>query len=321
MPVIKRLVEFSGGLFIWASTTRHFIREGRRLAINCISDSPTGRYSGIGHKEKLDEVYITVSRSCIQQGYHVEEKQEACKTLRDVLGSMAALFPPLPVDSPSRLLALSSSNINETLADHHTILNIPGRTNRPIRLHYPTFRDFLLNRTAHVKDTQKRYIWPAICRDSCKDVDSNLMRNEFLRCSSTQDNIDSTLITERAMRSPTMVAKPIVSSMNGSYIGSNRRRANREIASSLGAEKSMTNKTFFANDISPTPGSRRVAFGSVVEGRSHWVNSVADDMTLELWDLSTGTEKKTLRGYRGRVTTVLFPPDGRLVASGSEDMT
>ncbi|KAI0417786.1 hypothetical protein F5X98DRAFT_339571 [Xylaria grammica] len=87
---------------------------------------------------------------------------------------MAALFPPLPVDSLSRLLPLSPRNINEALADHHTIiLNIPNRTTRPIRLHYPTFRDFLLNRTGVLiqipRSTRGRHIgrWLTTVYSSC----------------------------------------------------------------------------------------------------------------------------------------------------------
>ncbi len=40
-----------------------------------------------------------------------------------------------------------------------------------------------------------------------------------------------------------------------------------------------------------------------------------------IWDAGTGDVKYTLQGHRGWVIAVAFSPDGKLVASGSEDST
>lgn len=146
MRAIKRLVEISGGLFIWASTACRFIREGRRLAMRRISALLNGRSSGVGPQKQLDEIYTTVLRGSIHQDYNDEEKQELHEILREVLGSIVILFSPLSMDSLSHLLPVSSSDINETLADLHTIFNVPSQIDRPIRLHHPTFREFILNK-------------------------------------------------------------------------------------------------------------------------------------------------------------------------------
>lgn len=50
------------------------------------------------------------------------------------------------MDILADLLSLSSSDINETLVDLHTVFNIPYKKDRPIRLHHPTFRDFILSK-------------------------------------------------------------------------------------------------------------------------------------------------------------------------------
>jgi WD40 repeat protein len=43
--------------------------------------------------------------------------------------------------------------------------------------------------------------------------------------------------------------------------------------------------------------------------------------TVELWDVWTSGEVQTLTGHTERVGAVGFSSDGRLLASGSDDMT
>ena len=42
---------------------------------------------------------------------------------------------------------------------------------------------------------------------------------------------------------------------------------------------------------------------------------------MRLWDAATGAPLQTLEGHSDSVTTVAFSPDGKTVASGSEDST
>jgi WD40 repeat protein len=48
---------------------------------------------------------------------------------------------------------------------------------------------------------------------------------------------------------------------------------------------------------------------------SGWSNSV------ELWDVTSGTELRTLNGHESGISSVAFSPDGRMLASGSWDTT
>jgi hypothetical protein len=66
--------------------------------------------------------------------------------LRDILGSVVALFSPLSVDSLSRLLVTPKQRVDRMLKDLHAILDIQTDHTRPFRLHHPSFRDFLLDK-------------------------------------------------------------------------------------------------------------------------------------------------------------------------------
>jgi hypothetical protein len=55
------------------------------------------------------------------------------------------LFSALSVKALSELLGLPSKDTSETIAELHSILDIPEKHNHPLRLHHDSFRSFLLN--------------------------------------------------------------------------------------------------------------------------------------------------------------------------------
>lgn len=52
-----------------------------------------------------------------------------------------------------------------------------------------------------------------------------------------------------------------------------------------------------------------------------FVNGVAKDSDIRLWDLRIGAERGRLRGHDGAVFAVSFSPDGKRAVSGGEDRT
>jgi hypothetical protein len=97
-------------------------------------------------EKHLNEIYITVLRHSIPTEFSDKEKEEFCSKLRYMLGSIVVLLSPLSTPSLSTLLDISEEDIEETLEDLHAILDIPKDQIRPLHLHHPSFRDFLLNR-------------------------------------------------------------------------------------------------------------------------------------------------------------------------------
>ncbi|KAH9203237.1 hypothetical protein DL95DRAFT_529729 [Leptodontidium sp. 2 PMI_412] len=144
--VLRQLVLYACGLFIWAATACRFIREGRRFARKKLDTILKGSSSAITAPEKhLNEIYLTVLKHSISD-YSDEEKEDACDMLKHTVGSIVVLLSPLSTSSLSRLLRLPKEEVDQTFEDLHAILDIPEDPTYPIRLHHPSFRDFVLSK-------------------------------------------------------------------------------------------------------------------------------------------------------------------------------
>jgi eukaryotic-like serine/threonine-protein kinase len=71
----------------------------------------------------------------------------------------------------------------------------------------------------------------------------------------------------------------------------------------------------------PGPVSGVAIAGSGKWGASCALRLLAQDMSVQLWDLGTGLERKRLRGPRDSLVCVALSPDGRKVAAGCRDGT
>ena len=145
--ILTRLVWNASGLFIWAATACRFIREGKRFAAKRLDTIVHGNSTATTAPEKhLNEIYVTVLKHSIYTDYTNEEREDQYRTLRHTLGSVVVLFSPISAHSLSRLLHVVKEDVDQTLEDLHAILDIPADQNRPLRLHHPSFRDFLLDK-------------------------------------------------------------------------------------------------------------------------------------------------------------------------------
>jgi hypothetical protein len=145
--VLQQLVLYACGLFIWAATACRFIREGRRFARKRLDTILKGSSHAIIEPEKhLNEIYLAVLQHSISRKYSDKEQEEVYNMLKHTLGSLVVLLSSLSTSSLSRLLHLPKEDIDSTFNDLHAILDIPEDPTRPLRLHHPSFRDFLLNK-------------------------------------------------------------------------------------------------------------------------------------------------------------------------------
>ncbi|KAF1816978.1 hypothetical protein P152DRAFT_445135 [Eremomyces bilateralis CBS 781.70] len=158
--IIKSLIQIAGGLFIWAATACRFIQEGY-LADERVQTLLEGSTSipapeehpeehseehSEGHPEvHLNKLYTTVLKKSIRSGYSAKEKEASYGMQRHILGSIVVLFSQLSASSLHRLLN-TKQKIDEVLKDLYAILDVPKVNIYPLRLHHPSFRDFLLDK-------------------------------------------------------------------------------------------------------------------------------------------------------------------------------
>jgi hypothetical protein len=143
---LRRLVINASGLFIWAATAYRFIYDGRNRAAKRLSMMLEGSTSNRTPEHHLNDVYIKVLKSTIHKEDLEEDKEDTYSMLKQVLGTIILLYSPLSIKSLSELLSLPTGAIKGGLADLYAILDIPKDTSRALRLHYPSFHDFLLNK-------------------------------------------------------------------------------------------------------------------------------------------------------------------------------
>ncbi|KAF1815360.1 hypothetical protein P152DRAFT_479302 [Eremomyces bilateralis CBS 781.70] len=132
---IRHLIQLTDGLLIWAATACRFIYEGKRFATRRLNTILRSSGSAPRAPEKhLDEIYTTVLKQSVAPEYTDEEKEEAFCMLREILGNY---------------FDIKKKAVDQTLNDLHSVLDVPKDQKKdqkqPLRLHHPSFRDYLLS--------------------------------------------------------------------------------------------------------------------------------------------------------------------------------
>ena len=142
---IQLLVRKAAGLFIWAATAFRFIDEGKYLTKKRLALILEGDASHTQPEIELTKIYITVLKNSIGHHYNEQEKESFYAVLRKVVGSIVVTFPSLSTASLASLLHLPQEDVEQTLTDLGSILDVPKDQACSIRLHHPSFRDFWLD--------------------------------------------------------------------------------------------------------------------------------------------------------------------------------
>ncbi|PVH90127.1 hypothetical protein DM02DRAFT_665491 [Periconia macrospinosa] len=116
-------------------------------------------------ERKLDEIYTTVLASSVRGERSEAENQALHKLFRRVVGPIVTLQDPLTVASLAGLLGKDVTALKRTLANLHSVLDVPAEESKTVRLLHPSFRDFVLNQSR--------------CSDARFHIDERLVHGEI----------------------------------------------------------------------------------------------------------------------------------------------
>jgi hypothetical protein len=142
---IEAMVHHAAGLFIWVATAFRYLWDRGRFTEKRLDAILKGNVSKDTPEKGLDTIYLTVLNGSIRN-FNEEEEEDYCSMLKRVLGTVVILSSSLSATSLASLLSASKEDVDESLKDLHAILDPGKEDGDPIRLHHPSFRDFLLNR-------------------------------------------------------------------------------------------------------------------------------------------------------------------------------
>jgi hypothetical protein len=180
--VIQSLVRSASGLFIWAATACRFISEGlfAEERLHMLADG-SDRDSAASPEQHLNQLYLTVLRKSIQSSYTARELARYYSMMRQILGSIVSLSSPLSVSSLSILIQIPEQRVNRMLKELHAILDIPKGNDQPLRLHHPSFRDFLFSKDRCVDENfwiEERQAHAALA-GSCTQLMSSTLKQDI----------------------------------------------------------------------------------------------------------------------------------------------
>jgi hypothetical protein len=97
-------------------------------------------------EDHLDVIYLTILDSSLRSSFTPQDIREFHSMIKGVLGSIVVLFSPLSLKSLSNLLSKPEKDLTWTMNDLHALLDIPKDAKHAVRLHHPSFWDFLLDK-------------------------------------------------------------------------------------------------------------------------------------------------------------------------------
>jgi len=140
---IQALATLSFGLFIFAATSIKFVEDRndsdpRGQLIRLLSGKELSAHAQSSPHYYLDKLYMQVLTHAFP-----DISIQLSGRLKTILGSIVFLQEPLSLVSLENLLGLAPSAVKQTLVHLCSIMILPDNETQPIRLHHPSFVDFL----------------------------------------------------------------------------------------------------------------------------------------------------------------------------------
>ena len=197
---IDCLVARASGLFIWADTACRYISQGGEFSGNRLLTLLSGSGSSSAPEKQLDMIYITVLNNAIPTNFEGHERQQRVQAIKFLLGSLISLYAPLSSISIAELVSWEATKIKICLQGLQSIINFTDDPARPISIHHPSFRDFLLDQrrctdVTFQLDGKQAHKRLAIC---CIKLTKRKLRKDILNLESADSAVEN--LTDQQLR-------------------------------------------------------------------------------------------------------------------------
>lgn len=152
---IERLVEMAVPLFIFAATMCRFIeKRSPEDRLESLLASQEDKF-----KSQMDKMYLPVLNQLLSDEDEDEDETKLLEEFQDTVAVIILLATPLSIDSLERLLDMRRNTINNILEVLHSVINVPGVADAPVRILHLSFRDYLLSTTSvfHVNESETHW--------------------------------------------------------------------------------------------------------------------------------------------------------------------
>jgi hypothetical protein len=144
--VIQILVHMAVPLFIFAATVCRFIEDSAwsnpASQLKKVLDYQTNARDS--ELNRLDATYLPILDQLIV-GRTGLQRRSLVEQFRDVAGPIILLAEPLSMSSLAILLNIPTGAVAGRLRSLHSVLDVPSKTDSPIRMFHLSFRDFLID--------------------------------------------------------------------------------------------------------------------------------------------------------------------------------
>ncbi|EMR89727.1 putative vegetative incompatibility protein het-e-1 protein [Botrytis cinerea BcDW1] len=279
---IQALVQMAIPLFIFAATACRFIADPVWNPEEQLE--AILRYRMVENMSNFDRTYRPILEKHFITQTTKKQRETLIQQFKEIVGSIVILADPLSIVSLAGLLDVKKDYIERRLQFLHSVLDIPSSEDAPVRLFHLSFRDFLLG------DSEN------------DDIPFKMNEREL-----------HGRITSKCLE---LMSKPgclKVDAEKAPELFAFAHDAKRFVLHNrIGIEQAPLQIYCSALFFAPEESVIRKTFQECIP---NWIYKIS--RTRSNWSAAL----QTLEGHSESVNLVAFSPDGKVIASGSDDTT
>ncbi|KAF7170941.1 hypothetical protein CNMCM6106_005492 [Aspergillus hiratsukae] len=338
--VIQELVRLSVPLFISAATVCRYIGNSKwepklRLA-ELLKDQAK-------YVSRMDKTYLPILTRLLDDPECDEfEQQQLLQEFQAIVGVIILLAVPLSINALSLFIGIGADQISNRLDSFRSVLAIPGDRDQPVRILHLSFRDFLVqSRTKFLVDEPKKH--KDIAKFCLKTMQSHLQKDICNLGSPGKRRADINPQDIRQYLPPELQyscrywihhlkqSQDLSSEMEDVRLFLQKHFLHWvEAMSLLGLISEIVGMLDLLHMV--IPGDDNSGLSNFLQDGKRFIlknRQIADRAPLQIYCAGLlpqvnerwSADLQVLEGHSGLVQSVAFSPDGRLLASGSDDKT